>query len=73
MNIHNIGVPSNTRIYLITRIEGAWQLWTAINSVAASMHNRRGTYLLLHDNGCMQRITVFPDGTERIADVKPAD
>jgi hypothetical protein len=38
---------------------GFWRVWVAYNTTLTA-----GTYILLHNNGDMMRVTVHPDGTE---------
>ena len=44
---------------------GAWMIW--INS---NIDFTAGTYVLLHDDGTVQRVTVHLDGSEDVFDIK---
>ncbi len=46
---------------------GVWLLW--INTV----NFKEGTFLRMHDNGMMERVTVYEDGTELVSIIKPED
>lgn len=79
-----IGIQPNTRLLRIERITpravsmdwgnefiegtGAWMVW-----INASRDNNYGTYLLLHDDGSIERVTAEPDGGEDIMTIKPRD
>jgi hypothetical protein len=55
--IHSIAIQPNTKKLLFKRIADGWIVWLAGN---ANTHLQ--TYLRLHDNGNIQRITEGPDG-----------
>jgi len=71
-----IGVPPNTRLLRIERVTptrrmfhdpigGAWMVW-----ISANIDFTRGTYILLNDDGTIDRVTVNPDGTEDVFAIK---
>ena len=78
-----IGVQPNTKLLRIERVVsrwvdtaygslntevrdgGAWMVW--INS---NIDFTLGTYILLHDDGRIERVTSHPDGTEDVFTVK---
>ena len=49
-------------------VVGMWRVW-----INANIDFTAGTYLALHDNGCIERVTINPDGTEDTFLVKPED
>ena len=63
-----IGIPLNTRLYRIDRIPGRWRIWTALSPCG-----RFGTFLLLHDDGAVERWTERQNGTIDIIEVRPSD
>lgn len=46
-------------------VGGAWMVW--INS---NIDFTQGTFIQLNDDGTIQRVTVEPDGTEDVFDIK---
>ena len=44
---------------------GAWMVWINANRTFTA-----GTFVCLHDNGTIDRVTVNPDGTEEVFVVK---
>lgn len=65
---HNVvGMPLGSRLHRIYRRSYGWQLWIATADFV------RGTYLELHDNGQIVRVTIRDDeGDEHFA-VRPTD
>ncbi len=79
-----VGVQPNTKLLRIERTiprtvpmdwgdeyivgTGAWMVW-----INASRDFKYGTYLLLHDDGSIERVTAEPDGTEDVFVVKQGD
>ncbi len=80
-----VGVQPNTKLLRIERIvqrmirmdwgkeyefvgTGAWMVWLNANRDFTC-----GTYLLLHDDGSIERVTAEPDGGEDIMTIKKRD
>jgi len=74
-----VGVQPNTKLLRIERIasdihnwphlsESGWMVWLNANRDFTC-----GTYLLLHDDGSIERVTAEPDGGEDIMIVKRRD
>lgn len=70
-----IGVQPGTKALRLERrpavcaIErGWWSLW-----VHANHDFTQGTMYRMHDDGHMDRVTLHPDGTESVFDIKPSD
>ncbi len=61
-----VGVPLGTRLQRIIRRHGAWMLWIATQDF------HHGTYLLLHDNGMVIRVTSRADEGDEEFVVRPA-
>ena len=70
---YRIGVPLGTRLSLIVRHPGFWRVWTALANPHATVDQYHGTYLELHDNGAVFRVTVHEDGTFDQLQVKGVD
>ena len=47
--------------------DGYWLLWINTSNF------KEGTFLRMHDNGMMERVTVYEDGTELVSIIKPED
>lgn len=62
-----IGIQRGTRFIRLDRCINSWRVWIACNA-----DYTQGTYLSLHDDGAIKRVTLEPDGTEYIALVKPS-
>ena len=45
-------------------------LWVAIKDMQAPYSQWEGTFIMLHDDGHVERVTVNPDGSEDIVQVK---
>lgn len=68
-----IGFPPRTRVYHLERVVGVgWRVWIAVDPRTQNRATDKwlGTYLLLCDNGAVQRITHDTDGSELIMDIK---
>ena len=73
-----IAMPPNTRVLRLERllhtedfgfhVEGTWKLWLSHNLTLTL-----GTFLLLHDDGSIERVTLREDGTEETFKVKHGD
>ncbi len=48
--------------------QGAWMVWINANSDFTC-----GTFMLLHDDGCIERVTSNADGTEDVFLVRKGD
>ena len=72
IDYHRIGVPVGTRLQALMRVERGWMVWTAFNK-ASVPEQWLGTYLLLGDDGSVQKITIREDGGEDIWLIRPAD
>lgn len=46
-----VGIPIGTRLLRVDRLHQAWRLWTDTRDYVY------GTYILLHDDGAVYRIT----------------
>lgn len=71
-------LPPGLRNLVIDRVEpawpslrepecGAWKLWIHTNDYVL------GTYLLLHDSGKIERVTVRADEGDEVVLIKPED
>lgn len=65
-----IGLPAGSRDVRLERVDSDthhyWRLWLSYDR-----NMEFGTYLMLHDNGAITRITVHPDGWEQTMTIKP--
>jgi len=62
-----IGMPVGSRLLRMYRRQGHWQLWLATRDYVF------GTYLLVYDNGMIERITEFVDEGPEQFTVRPTD
>lgn len=65
----NLIVPRNTRLQTVWRVFNAdgsvhWQVWTACPDPKADFNQMLGTHMLLKPDGSVDRVTIYPDGTE---------
>jgi hypothetical protein len=70
-----IAMPPGTKAYRIERnvrcridCIGSWCLW-----VHPAPDFSHGTYLKLYDNGALERVTLYPDGSEDVMLLKESD
>jgi hypothetical protein len=69
-----IGIPPRTSLLRIERIpafdndHGTWHIWTNANEDFTL-----GTHITLHDNGCVERVTIRADEGDDVWLVKPGD
>lgn len=65
-----IGLPTVSKDVRLERVDSDtyhyWRLWLSYDR-----DMEFGTYLMLHNNGAITRITVHPDGWEQTMDIKP--
>ena len=66
-------IPPRTRLEAVwwNPATGDWQVWTACKDRNAMFADMTGTCLVLHSNGAASRMTINPDGTIRLHEVKP--
>jgi len=63
-----IGIQPGTKALRVERVEHShWILWISTKDF------KTGTYLEFHDDGHINRVTIFPDGMEDILEVKPRE
>jgi len=63
-----VGIQPGTHALRLERVEHSyWILWLHTKDF------KSGTYLELHDNGQIQRVTAFADGMEEKLEIKPKD
>jgi len=62
-----VGVPLGTRLQRIIRLDNGWRLWLATNDF------KHGTYLDIHNNGMIVRVTVRADEGDECFVVRPSD
>lgn len=66
--MQRIGLPLNTKFLRLDRVANGWRVW-----IAANEDYTIGTYLLLQDDGAIDRYILEPNGAEEQFSVKPAD
>lgn len=65
---HNIvGMPLGTRLLRMIRQKGVWWMWLATKDYIY------GTYLLVYDDGHIERVTIREDEGDDIITVRPSD
>lgn len=76
MTATRLYIAPNTRLQTVWRCVGGdgrvtWQVWTACHDRNAPFNDMLGTFMQLHPTGAVDRVTLSPDGTERIMEVMP--
>lgn len=66
-----IGLPAGAKDVRLERVDSDtchyWRLWLSFDK-----HMQFGTYLVLHDDGSIDRVTQHTDGWEQVMKIKPA-
>lgn len=65
-----IGIPPRTPLSALFRVESGWHVWIAVRDQQQPYSKWQGTYLHLHDDGQIDRITVYDDGHEDVMRIK---
>ena len=65
-----IGIPPCTKFVALFRLKDSWLAWIAVRDMQARYADWQGTYLQLHDNGGITRVTVYDDGHEEAMIIK---
>lgn len=65
-----IGLPPRTPFVALFRYTNSWLAWIAVRDMQAKYSDWQGTYLQLHDDGRITRVTVYDDGHEEVMVVK---
>ena len=61
-----VGIPPGTKLLRIERVlSSEWHVW-----IHANIDFTAGTFINLKDDGTIQRVTIEPDGSEVVFDVK---
>ena len=71
MSATRLYIPPRTKLETVWRTKSGWLCYTAIVDRGAPFTDCIGTALLLNHDGSACRVTLNPDGTERMMQVMP--
>lgn len=65
-----IGIPPKTPFSALFRVGKQWHVWIAARDMQVPYEQWQGTYLSLHDDGSIDRVTVYDDGHEDVMNIR---